>query len=177
MNRFGSVFPLFKTFVSFLVIVCILSGNFISINDIDENINSDINCIYEATSMSDYYNFVANIPVKLVGKLLTLNISDDIAASKHQEKKQEKKSNGSNDVAFTSGGLSGCVFFENANNCEKDITVSNSRYKNRILADYFYYCSVLLVFTLMLMSLISLARGDTEDNIILNKYKFKIRLV
>jgi len=145
----------------------------------------DIEDICSVSSISKYYNLISLLPIKIVTDFLNIdiNISSSIASSKaknnteKQNKKNDKATTANTDFAFTSF------------NSTTLIQSYNKLVKNNLLGtinDYNFYCSnfemmvCLLSFLLVFVfkGSMVLARGDTENNIIINKIGNKvIRLV
>ena len=67
MYRFNFTF-LFNKFVAFLLIfsLSVLSFSFSA----DENVKQEINTLYNATSISDYYKSITNFSYTLINKIL-----------------------------------------------------------------------------------------------------------
>jgi len=174
MGKMNCLFLSVRFFTSILITVSLLSVSFSNI-DINNDIKSDINNIYQATSVIEYYNFITDIPIKLVSKFIMMNVINTSSDSNQQNKKQNNNKN-TKDIAFITNSIYNGKILKTANNFNK-IIPDYSAYKVRYIVNYNYCCIFLFVFVIMLMSSRLLARGDTEDNIKFNNNMDKIRLV
>jgi len=173
MGKMNCLFLSVRFFTSILITVSLLSVSFSNI-DINNDIKSDINNIYQATSVIEYYNFITDIPIKLVSKFIMMHV-DTSSDSNKQNKKQNNNTN-SKDIAFITNSIYNVKILKTVNSFDKTIT-NYSTYNVCSIVNYNYCCLFLFVFVIMLLSSRLLARGDTEDNIKFNNNMNEIRLV
>ena len=88
MYRFNFTF-LFNKFVTFVLIfsLSVLSFSFSA----DENIKQELNTLYNATSISDYYNSITNFSYTLINKIL--ESANVVLTEKSSKKRNDNKQN------------------------------------------------------------------------------------
>ncbi|GAB1401912.1 hypothetical protein MASR1M68_08230 [Elusimicrobiota bacterium] len=172
LKRFNVVIAYFISFV-------ILASSYIPNVGISEAVCDDVQKAYKSTKISDYYNLIALLPIKLVNKFVSNNIDikNNIINKKASDKKNDKNKkthNGNFDKAFVNGTINKSAGSFN-DFSDKFISVPEKLkftiYAGRISINIVYFL-VILIFGFRL-----LARGDTEDYIINNKNRERFRLV
>lgn len=167
----------FNVVIAYFISFVILSSSYIPNVGMYEMFSDDVQKAYKSTKISDYYNLIALLPIKLVNKFVsnTGNVKNDIVNKTASDKKSNnnKKSHNNNfDIAFVNSTIN-----KNIGNfsdlAEKFISVPESLnfkiYAGRVTINIVYFL-VILIFGFRL-----LARGDTEDYII-NKNRNGFRL-
>lgn len=162
MGKISRLFLSFRYFLSVWITISLLSVSFLNL-EINNDIKTDIDNIYQATSMSDYYQFITDIPIKLVSKFIIKNTDSSSAASDAKNKKEKENRNANN-----------TVFVINTSNNIKTLDTVNSLYKIFMNCSIYltkfeiccnYFSVFLFVFMMMLLSSGMLARGSIDDNI------------
>ncbi|MFA7074386.1 MAG: hypothetical protein WC234_04270 [Endomicrobiaceae bacterium] len=175
MGKISRLFLSIRYFLSVWITISLLSVSFLNL-EINNNIKTDINNIYQATSMSDYYKFITAIPIKLVSKFIITNTNDSSASSDtHNNNNNNKENKNGNNTVFINTSSANVKTFDTLNSLDKNF-MNYSRYivKFDINCNYFYV--FLFAFLIILLSSGMLARGNIDDNIKINNMK-KLRLV
>ncbi|MDD5021915.1 MAG: hypothetical protein PHR82_07315 [Endomicrobiaceae bacterium] len=167
----------FKVIVAYFISFVILSSSYVPAVGMYEMFSDDVGQVYESTKISDYYNLIALLPIKLVNKFVsnTIDIKNNIVnktASDKQNNKNKKSHNNNFDIAFVNNTIN-----ENAGNLGESagkflsapVRFDFDATVDRISINIIFFV-VILFFCFRL-----LARGDTEDYII-NKNRNGFRL-
>lgn len=167
----------FNVLVAYFISFIILSSSYVPAVGMYEVFSGDVGQVYKSTKISDYYNLISLLPIKLVNKFVsnTIDIKNNIVnktTSDRQSNKNKKSHNNNFDKAFVNSTIN-----KNIGNfsdlAEKLIAVPEGLkfkiYAGRISINIVYFL-VILIFCFRL-----LARGDTEDYII-NKNRNEFRL-
>lgn len=167
----------FNVVIAYFISFIILSSSYIPNVGMYEMFSDDVQKAYKSTKISDYYNLIALLPIKLVNKFVsnTVNIKNDISNKTASDKKNSsnKKSHNNNfDIAFVNNTIN-----ENMGNfsesTEKFLSVPM-----RFDFDTYIKCintNIIFFVVIMMLCFRLLARGDTEDYII-NKNRNGFRL-
>ncbi len=173
MEESKKLHKIISCFISFFM----LSSLYIPALGIYDTVSDDVRHVYQTSGFSDYYSFIALLPVKIITKFVVeTNKSENIASNKKtSEKSREKKSGRNNnfDVAFVSGSINQKV----SNQYDQTkYGVIPLKHEFNVFCQYFEFNMIFLSFVIMLCFCF-FARGDTEDNIFNNINTQKLRLV
>ena len=167
----------FQLIIAYFISFVILSSSYIPAIGVYETFSDDIGQVYKSTKISDYYNLIALLPIKLVNKFVSnsINVKNNNINKTTSDKQnnKNKKSHSSNfDIAFVSKTINeNTVSF--GDSLQKFLSVPASfnfnTYIGYISMNFICFC-IMLFFCFM-----ALARGDTEDNIKnINIKKFRL---
>ena len=100
MYKVNLFLSFFNKTIALLITFSLLSISF-SFN-IDENIKQEFGTIYKSTSISEYYNSIANFSYGIINKILesTKIVLVDKTSQNGSKKEENKKSNSQNDLFF-----------------------------------------------------------------------------
>ncbi len=157
----------FHVIIAYFISFVILSSSYVPVAGMYDAFSDDVEQAYKSTKISDYYNMIAILPIKLVSKFVANNI--DIqnivnkTASDKQNNKNKKNRNYNFDIAFTNNTVR-----ENTDNFSfagaQKFLPSPLKFNFSSYVGYANDYSVFFII-IMLFCFRLLARGDTEDNI------------
>ncbi len=175
MGKITGLFLSLRCFLSVWIAFSLLSVSFLNINiDISSEMKSDIGNICQATSMSDYYKFITDIPIKLVSKFILINTDSSCGVPDKQNKKEKENKNGKNTVFIITSDSNSLKMVNPLNILYKEV-VNYSGYPIKFENNSNCFVPLIFIFALMLLASGMLARGNIEDNI--NNNMNKVRLV
>ena len=178
MYKFNSFLSLLNKSIALLITFSLLSISFSFY--FDENIKRELNILYEATSVCEYYNTITNFSYGIINKILEstkIVLKDTASKNSSKEKKNDTKQN--NKIEF--------VKVEN----EKELKAVNTFSDNDLSFVYTFGSStkimnilktfVLDFYTLFLnkqnLLFCYFPRGNIDTNININSIIEEIRLV
>jgi hypothetical protein len=157
----------FQVIIVYFISFVILSSSYIPAIGMYEIFSDDVGQVYKSTKISDYYNLIALLPIKLVNKFVSnsINVENNNInkTSQNKQNNKNKKSHSNNfDISFVSKTINENTV-SSGNSLQKFLSVPVSfnfnTYINYMSMNFICFC-VILFFCFRL-----LARGDTEDYI------------
>ena len=180
MYNFNLCSSFFNKFISIFLTISLLSVSFSFY--FDENIKRELNILYEATSVCEYYNTITNFSYGIINKILestNINLTETTSQKNNTDKKENNK-NEQNSLYFVKTGsekeirdsnkisnyntLQSNIFLINNNNCFNFLleNVTYNLYTFKLICITFFLCYC--------------ARDNIED-ININNIIRKVRLV
>ena len=171
MYRINLFIPLFNKIIVYMIIFSLLSVSF-SFN-IHENIKQELNDLYKATSVCEYYNTITNFSYGIINKILE---STNIVLTNSTKNNNERKENNTKRVNYLD-----FVQPKNEHNI-KNFKSINNNFINKLLYCFnennYFQKSILIkyiynskTFMLMFYKFYYYARGNIEDIINFNNIK------
>ncbi len=157
----------FHVIIAYFISFVILSSSYVPVAGMYDVFSDDVEQAYKSTKISDYYNLIALLPIKLVNKFVANNIdirnTVNKTASDKQNNKNKKHHNYNFDIAFTNNTVR-----ENTDNFSfagvQKFLPSQLKFNFSSYANYANEYSVFFIVIMLFFFRLS-ARGDTEDNI------------
>ena len=165
----------FQVLLAYFISFIILSSSYIPAIEMYDIFSGNVEKVYKTSGLSEYYNLIVILPVKIVNKFVANAVGTNLSEKKSSDSKKEnnKKSRNSNyDIAFVKVS-------ENKNITsfpDNNTFISFSKdYELKTIYYDFFYLAVFSFIVIMFLWTRTLARGDTEIyNKNINMQKFRL---
>ena len=180
MYNFNLYSLFFNKLISLLVTISLLSVSFFFY--FDENIKQELNILYEATSVCEYYNTITNFSYGIINKILeSTNITlTETASTQNNTDKKEKTNNEQNNLYFVKSTnekeISESKKINDYNAIVSNIFLINTTQLNILLKNFTYHFCTFKLICIIIILFCYFARNNIESININNIIK-KVRLV
>lgn len=182
MKEFFMSTVAYKKFFSMLLSVVILTNAFSFVSRENTDLFS-VDDVYTVSSISKYYNLLSLLPIKIVSEFLSINVCDSNSVGTKQTSNSKHKNSNKNkttsttDFAFNISSVTNFVCSYSKFVKYNLFGLTNNLNFSKICCELSMSC-IVSMFVFVFSGCMVLARGDTEDNIIINKIENKVvRLV
>lgn len=180
MYNFNLCLSFLNKFIALFVTISLLSVSF-SFN-FDENIKQELNTLYEATSVCEYYNTITNFSYGIINKILeSTNIVSTVSSSQkdNTDKKEEKTNKDYSLYLLKSSNEkenSNLKIFDHYNFSLFYILLNRNFYFNFLLNNFFFKLHIFKLDTITTF-FCYFARGNIDYIINFNNIIRNLRLV
>ena len=165
----------FHVLLAYFISFIILSSSYIPALGMYDIFSGNVEKVYKTAGLSEYYNLIVILPVKIVNKFVANAVGTNLSEKKSSDPKKEnnKKSRNSNyDIAFVKVSENKNVTSFADNNVF--ISFSKDYELKKIYCDFFRLAFFSFIVIMFLWTR-TLARGDTEIyNKNINMQKFRL---
>lgn len=173
-----------KKFITLLLTITLLSVSF-SFN-FDKNITQELNTLYEATSVCEYYNTITNLSYSIINKILestNINLTTSVSQRNEMEKKEKEEKEQSNkyNLYFVKTTFEKEVkyskIFNNYKFSIQNILLLNKLFYFNLLSSKFLFTDNIFKLSYIAVFFCYLARDNIEGNLNINNIIREVRLV
>jgi len=179
MYNFDFCSSFFNKIVVLLITISLLSVSF-SFN-FDKNTKQELNDLYKATSVCEYYNAITNFSYGIINKILKstdiISTNDDFSQKEDTPEKATKEFN-STDLCFVQlTNEEGIKFLKNFNTFYFFCPLLDTYFSFNLLLNKIFFKFHIFELSCIQTFFHYFARGNIEENILINNILMENRLV